>query len=143
MAATTRARTGKLLVIAGVAGDHEVRSRDQAQPRLRERGVTGRRRAYAVRGPVLRPGRRGEFGEHAVGGEETSAVLAGEFAHGLDLRVQICAPLLSLLLSDERGTGLDDPGYRQQERLDRDQFRARLGEGREQAVFSQVTGLPG
>lgn len=84
--------------------------------------MTGRRRVHAVRGPAFRPGRRGELGEHAVGSEQMRAVLAGELAYDLDLRVQIGAPFLSLFLSYERGTGLDDAVNRQEERLDENQL---------------------
>lgn len=91
--------------------------------------MTGRCRVYSVRGPALRPGRRGELGEHAIGGEQMRTVRAGELAHDLDLRVQVGAPFLALFLADARGTGagLDDAVDREEERLDEDQLRARLG----------------
>ncbi|MCF3122008.1 hypothetical protein IPZ68_20180 [Streptomyces arenae] len=54
-------------------------------------------------------------------------MLPGEIPHGLDLRVEVGPPLLPHLGVDVRVTGLDGRGDRQEERLDEDQFRARLG----------------
>jgi hypothetical protein len=56
----TRCTSSTPVEFPGVAGNRADQPRNQAQPGHCESGVTGRRRVYVVRGPVLRSGRRGE-----------------------------------------------------------------------------------
>jgi hypothetical protein len=78
----------------------------------------------AVRSPVFRTGRRGEFSEHPVGLEQVRRVLLRELPDHVDLLVQVLAP--GPLLGR----------HREQERLDEDQRGPGVRERGEQALVA-------